>query len=52
MSGDRIVPGRWIVCSQDPPVTRILRDKESRMLGIGGFFGEVIQLLQEGMNCT
>ncbi|XP_017796565.1 PREDICTED: probable glutamate receptor [Habropoda laboriosa] len=35
-----------VVSIHDPPVSRILRD------GIGGFFGEVIQLLQQGMNCT
>lgn len=37
---------------QDPPVSRIFRDQAGQTFGIGGFFGEVIQLLQEGMNCT
>ncbi|XP_017889863.1 glutamate receptor U1-like [Ceratina calcarata] len=41
-----------VVSVQDPPVSRILRDEDSQAYGIGGFFGEVIQLLQEGMNCT
>ncbi|CAK9824831.1 Probable glutamate receptor [Anthophora retusa] len=35
-----------VVSIHDPPVSRILR------VGIGGFFGEVIQLLQQAMNCT
>ncbi|KZC11092.1 Glutamate receptor [Dufourea novaeangliae] len=42
-----------VVSIQDPPVSRILRDKTNRTaVGIAGFFGEVIQLLREGMNCT
>ncbi|CAK9807402.1 Probable glutamate receptor [Anthophora quadrimaculata] len=35
-----------VVSIHDPPVSRILH------AGIGGFFGEVIQLLQQAMNCT
>ncbi|XP_076651475.1 glutamate receptor-like isoform X3 [Halictus rubicundus] len=41
-----------VVTVQDPPVSRVLRDTANRMVGIAGFFGEVIHLLQEGMNCT
>ncbi|CAL7938347.1 unnamed protein product [Xylocopa violacea] len=41
-----------VVSIHDPPVSQILRDGASQAFGIGGFFGEVIQLLQEGMNCT
>lgn len=37
---------------QDPPISRISRDEAGQPFGITGFFGEVIQLLQEGMNCT
>ncbi|XP_078039267.1 putative glutamate receptor isoform X2 [Augochlora pura] len=41
-----------VVTVQDPPVSRVLRDKENRVGDVAGFFGEVIKLLQEGMNCT
>ncbi|XP_076302865.1 putative glutamate receptor [Lasioglossum baleicum] len=41
-----------VVSIHDPPVSRIFRDQAGQTFGIGGFFGEVIQLLQEGMNCT
>ncbi|XP_060825021.1 glutamate receptor U1-like isoform X2 [Bombus pascuorum] len=41
-----------VVSVHDPPVSRIIRDKAGQPSRIGGFFGEVIQLLQEGMNCT
>ncbi|XP_031847328.2 glutamate receptor U1 [Nomia melanderi] len=41
-----------VVAVQDPPVSRIIRDEANRTIGIAGFFGEVIHLLQEGMNCT
>ncbi|XP_017765249.1 PREDICTED: probable glutamate receptor [Eufriesea mexicana] len=44
-----------VVSIHDPPVSRIFRDQTDqtdRTFGIGGFFGEVIHLLQEGMNCT
>ncbi|XP_076241054.1 glutamate receptor ionotropic, delta-1 [Calliopsis andreniformis] len=41
-----------VVSIHDPPISRILKDDANRTIGIGGFFGEVIQLLQKGMNCT
>ncbi|XP_076295011.1 putative glutamate receptor isoform X2 [Lasioglossum baleicum] len=41
-----------VVTVQDPPVSRVLRDTANQVVGIAGFFGEVINLLQEGMNCT
>lgn len=41
-----------VVAINDPPISRISRDKAGQPFGITGFFGEVIQLLQEGMNCT
>ncbi|XP_050484650.1 uncharacterized protein LOC126870718 isoform X4 [Bombus huntii] len=41
-----------VVSVHDPPVSRIIRNKAGQPSRIGGFFGEVIQLLQEGMNCT
>ncbi|KOX79721.1 Glutamate receptor delta-1 subunit [Melipona quadrifasciata] len=41
-----------VVSINDPPVSRVIRDEIGQPFGIRGFFGEVIQLLQEGMNCT
>nr|XP_033342788.1 glutamate receptor ionotropic, delta-1-like [Megalopta genalis] len=41
-----------VVTVQDPPVSRVLRGKANQVVDIAGFFGEVIKLLQEGMNCT
>ncbi|KAK1122578.1 hypothetical protein K0M31_009023 [Melipona bicolor] len=41
-----------VVSINDPPVSRVIRDETGQPFGIRGFFGEVIQLLQEGMNCT
>ncbi|KAF3429742.1 hypothetical protein E2986_05555 [Frieseomelitta varia] len=41
-----------VVSINDPPVSRMIRDETGQPFGIRGFFGEVIQLLQEGMNCT
>ncbi|XP_043266187.1 probable glutamate receptor [Colletes gigas] len=41
-----------VISIHDPPVSKILRNEYNETVGVGGFFGEVIQLLQEGMNCT
>ncbi|XP_029052773.2 probable glutamate receptor [Osmia bicornis bicornis] len=42
-----------VVVIEDPPISRIVRNETSNQtIGVRGFFGEVLQLLQEGMNCT
>ncbi|XP_031367534.1 glutamate receptor U1-like [Apis dorsata] len=40
-----------VVAINDPPISRISHDETGQPF-ITGFFGEVIQLLQQGMNCT
>jgi len=40
------------VCLQDPPISLFERNKWNEIIGMSGFFGEVILLLQQGMNCT
>ncbi|XP_054004327.1 probable glutamate receptor isoform X1 [Hylaeus anthracinus] len=41
-----------VVSIHDPPVSRFVKNEVNHTVGMAGFFGEVIQLLQEGMNCT
>ncbi|KAG7200802.1 hypothetical protein KM043_003175 [Ampulex compressa] len=41
-----------VVSVQDPPISVLKRDQDDAVIGIQGFFGEVIKLLEEGMNCT
>ncbi|XP_043272684.1 probable glutamate receptor [Venturia canescens] len=36
----------------DPPGSLIDRDEDGNMVGLGGFFGGIMQLLEENMNCT
>nr|UEN71271.1 ionotropic receptor 2 [Gregopimpla kuwanae] len=36
----------------DPPGSLIVRDENGQMIGLGGFFGGIMQLLEESMNCT
>nr|XP_012222289.1 PREDICTED: uncharacterized protein LOC105672139 [Linepithema humile] len=36
----------------DPPISLFHRNEQNEITGMSGFFGEVILLLQEGMNCT
>ncbi|XP_020281630.1 uncharacterized protein LOC109853695 [Pseudomyrmex gracilis] len=36
----------------DPPISLFHRNKQNEVTGISGFFGEVLLLLQEGLNCT
>ncbi|CAL1673816.1 unnamed protein product [Lasius platythorax] len=37
---------------QDPPVSLFERNEQNEITGISGFFGEIILLLQEELNCT
>ncbi|XP_011497652.1 PREDICTED: LOW QUALITY PROTEIN: probable glutamate receptor [Ceratosolen solmsi marchali] len=37
---------------QDPPVSLIERNSSGEIIGIKGFFGTVIQILQKNLNCT
>ncbi|XP_070155700.1 probable glutamate receptor [Polyergus mexicanus] len=37
---------------QDPPVSLFRRNEKNEVIGIYGFFGEIILLLQEKLNCT
>ncbi|KAH0950141.1 hypothetical protein HN011_000355 [Eciton burchellii] len=36
----------------DPPISLFKRNKWNEIIGMSGFFGEVILLLQQGLNCT
>ncbi|XP_039314129.1 glutamate receptor-like [Solenopsis invicta] len=36
----------------DPPLSMLRRNAQNEIIGIDGFFGEVILLLQEAINCT
>ncbi|KAL6445969.1 hypothetical protein ACFW04_000974 [Cataglyphis niger] len=37
---------------QDPPVSLFRRNEKNEVIGVYGFFGEIILLLQEELNCT
>ncbi|XP_031787913.1 glutamate receptor [Nasonia vitripennis] len=37
---------------EDPPISMIQRDESGLMTGIKGFFGTIVQILQENLNCT
>ncbi|XP_071625720.1 probable glutamate receptor isoform X1 [Temnothorax longispinosus] len=37
---------------QDPPISIFHRNERNEITGISGFFGQVILLLQEALNCT
>ncbi|XP_058797737.1 probable glutamate receptor [Phymastichus coffea] len=37
---------------EDPPVSVIEQDMYGKMTGIRGFFGTIIQILEENLNCT
>ncbi|KAI4496719.1 hypothetical protein M0804_000529 [Polistes exclamans] len=41
-----------VVMAHDPPVSLIHRNEENEIVEVSGFFGELMKLLQEGMNCT
>ncbi|XP_047366952.1 probable glutamate receptor isoform X3 [Vespa velutina] len=41
-----------VVMTHDPPVSLIYRNEKNEIIKVGGFFGELMKLLQEGMNCT
>ncbi|XP_072759507.1 probable glutamate receptor [Anoplolepis gracilipes] len=36
----------------DPPVSLFHRNEKNEIIGVNGFFGEIILLLQEQLNCT
>ncbi|XP_011872070.1 PREDICTED: glutamate receptor U1-like isoform X2 [Vollenhovia emeryi] len=36
----------------DPPISLLRRNKQQEIIGISGFFGQVLRLLQETLNCT
>lgn len=38
--------------NQDPPVSLVDSDDTGQMMGIRGFFGTVIQILIDNLNCT
>ncbi|XP_076164714.1 glutamate receptor ionotropic, delta-1 isoform X4 [Ptiloglossa arizonensis] len=41
-----------VISIHDPPVSLFVKNEVNRTIGMRGFFGEVILLLQQGMNCT
>ncbi|XP_039314126.1 probable glutamate receptor isoform X2 [Solenopsis invicta] len=41
-----------ITSVHDPPLSLIRRNTQNEIIGIDGFFGEVLLLLQEALNCT
>ncbi|XP_043487436.1 probable glutamate receptor [Polistes fuscatus] len=41
-----------VVMVHDPPVSLIHRNEKNEIVEVSGFFGELMKLLQEGMNCT
>ncbi|XP_011301405.1 glutamate receptor ionotropic, kainate 5-like [Fopius arisanus] len=41
-----------VMSIQDPPQSMIIHDDSGRVTGLGGFFGGLMDLLQESMNCT
>ncbi|XP_057331853.1 probable glutamate receptor [Microplitis mediator] len=41
-----------VISIEDPPSSMIIRDKDNKVMGLNGFFGGIMELLQESMNCT
>ncbi|XP_034940721.1 glutamate receptor ionotropic, delta-2-like [Chelonus insularis] len=41
-----------VISIEDPPSSKIIRNERNKVIGLAGFFGGVIELLQESMNCT
>ncbi|XP_015171770.1 PREDICTED: probable glutamate receptor [Polistes dominula] len=41
-----------VVMAHDPPVSLIHHNERNEIIEVSGFFGELMKLLQEGMNCT
>ncbi|THK32961.1 probable glutamate receptor [Diachasma alloeum] len=41
-----------VMSIEDPPQSMIRRDDNGQVTGLGGFFGGLMDLLQESMNCT
>ncbi|XP_015511066.2 probable glutamate receptor isoform X1 [Neodiprion lecontei] len=37
---------------ENPPMSTILTDEQGEMIGVGGLFGRILEILQEKMNCT
>ncbi|XP_046746480.1 probable glutamate receptor isoform X4 [Diprion similis] len=37
---------------ENPPMSTILTDEHGEMIGVGGLFGRILEILQEKMNCT
>ncbi|XP_019887827.1 glutamate receptor ionotropic, kainate 2 isoform X2 [Ooceraea biroi] len=42
----------FVTSVYDPPISLFKHNRQNEITGMSGFFGEVILLLQEGMNCT
>ncbi|XP_039314127.1 uncharacterized protein LOC105207569 [Solenopsis invicta] len=41
-----------VTSADDPPLSMLRRNAQNEIIGIDGFFGEVILLLQDALNCT
>ncbi|CAG5088660.1 Similar to Grid1: Glutamate receptor ionotropic, partial [Cotesia congregata] len=41
-----------VISLEDPPFSEIIRDKNNNVIGLKGFFGGIMDLLKESLNCT
>lgn len=48
----RIVNFKCYFLPQDPPVSIPHTNEQGDLVGLDGFFGGILGLLQEGLNCT
>ncbi|XP_048505561.1 probable glutamate receptor isoform X3 [Athalia rosae] len=42
----------WVTSIQNPPMSTILNDEHGEMIGIGGMFGRILDILEDNMNCS